>query len=80
MVLEYNDEQDENMELAKDASIFGLAVELLYVDEDAQVRLKRLDPREVIVIYDDTLNNDILYGIRYFICEDWVTDERYYQV
>jgi hypothetical protein len=33
------------MELAKDASIFGFAIELLYVDEDAQVRLKRLDPR-----------------------------------
>ena len=80
MVLEYNDEQDENMELAKDASIFGLAVELLYIDEDAQVRLKRLDPREVIIVYDDTLNNDILYGIRYFLCDDWVKDERYYQI
>ena len=80
MVLEYNDEQDENMELAKDASIFGLAVELLYIDEDAQVRLKRLDPREVIIVYDDTLNNDILYGIRYFLCDDWVKNERYYQI
>ena len=80
MVLEYNDEQDENMELAKDASIFGLAVELLYIDEDAQVRLKRLDPREVIIVYDDTLNNDILYGIRYFLCEDWVEDKRYCQI
>ena len=80
MVLEYNDEQDENMELAKDASIFGLAIELLYIDEDAQVRLKRLDPREVIIVYDDTLNNDILYGIRYFLCDDWVKDERYCQI
>lgn len=80
MVLEYNDEQDQNMELAKDASIFGSAIELLYIDEDAQVRLKRLDPREIIVVYDDTLNNDILYGIRYFICEDWVADKTYLQV
>jgi hypothetical protein len=30
MIFEYNDEADENMELAKDASIFGVAYEELY--------------------------------------------------
>jgi hypothetical protein len=45
MILEYTDEQDENIEVAKDMSIFGLSVELMYLDEDAQIRLKRIDPR-----------------------------------
>mgnify|MGYP006935960801 FL=1 len=45
MVLEYTDEQDENIEVSKDMSIFGVSIELLYLDEDAQIRLKRLDPR-----------------------------------
>lgn len=80
MVLEYNDEQDENTELAKDMSIFGSSVELLYIDEDGMIRLKRIDPREIIVVYDDTLNEDILYGIRYYPCEDIVTDEKYYMI
>ena len=77
MILTYNDEQDENMELAKDMSIFGLSVELLYLDEDAMIRLKRIDPREVVVIYDDTLNEDILYGFRFYLYEDIIENKTY---
>jgi SPP1 family phage portal protein len=45
-LLEYNDEADENAELAKDASIFGVAYEYLYMSEiDKQLRFKRLDPK-----------------------------------
>ena len=46
MILEYSDEQDENVELAKQASVFGLGVELLYIDIDGMVRIKYIDPRE----------------------------------
>lgn len=74
MVLEYNDAADEDTELAKDMSIFGLGIELQYVDEDGNVRFKRLDPREVVVIYDDTLDEDILYAIRYYPSVDILTD------
>lgn len=80
MILEYTDEQDENIEVAKDMSIFGLSVELMYLDEDAQIRLKRIDPRQIVLVYDDTLNNDILYGIRYFECEDIESEEYYYRI
>ena len=51
-LLEYNDEADENSELAKDASIYGVAYELLYMsNEDNMLRFKRLDPKEVIPVY-----------------------------
>ena len=80
MILEYTDEQDENIEVAKDMSIFGLSVELMYLDEDAQIRLKRIDPRQIVLVYDDTLNNDILYGIRYFECEDIESEDHYYRI
>jgi len=80
MVLEYNDSQDEDMELAKDMSIFGEAVELLYIDEEGSTRIKRLDPREVILVYDDTLNEDILYAIRYYECEDILKEQKYYMI
>lgn len=75
MVLEYNDAADEDTELAKDMSIFGLGVELQYVDEDGNVRFKRLDPREVVLVYDDTLEEDLLYAVRYFPSEDILTDK-----
>lgn len=80
MVLEYNDSQDEDTEIAKDMSIFGTAIELLYIDEDGSIRMKRLDPRECVLIYDDTLEEDILYAIRFYQCEDILTDKRYYMI
>ena len=61
-------------------SIFGLSVELMYLDEDAQIRLKRIDPRQIVLVYDDTLNNDILYGIRYFECEEIESEDHYYRI
>lgn len=80
MILEYNDAQDEDMELAKDMSIFGLAIELLYIDKDGATRIKRLDPRETILVYDDTLEDELLYAIRYYKCTDILTDKNYYMV
>lgn len=80
MVLEYNDAADEDMELAKDMSIFGMATELLYIDEDGATRIKRVDPREMVLVYDDTLDEELLYGIRYYQCEDMLTDTKYYMI
>ena len=65
MILEYNDEADENTELAKEASIYGVAYELLYF-ADQEVRFKHLDPRECIPIYDTSLENNLIAFIRYY--------------
>lgn len=80
MILTYNDSQDEDTELAKDMSIFGCGIELLYNDEQGNVRFKRLDPREVVLVYDDTLEEELLYTIRYYQCEDIATEQRYYMI
>ena len=74
-VLEYNDAADEDTELAKDMSIFGLGIELQYVDSDGMIRFRRIDPREVVLVYDDTLEEDLLYGIRYYPTLDILTDK-----
>lgn len=62
----YNDEAATNAELAKDASIFGVAYELLYTDENADIRFKKIDAIKAIPIYDNTLEEDLLYFIRYY--------------
>lgn len=80
MILEYNDAADEDMELAKDMSIFGLAIEIQYIDADGSNRIKRIDPREMVLVYDDTLDEELLYGIRYYKCEDILTDSTYWMV
>ena len=77
LIFEYNDEADENVELARACSIYGKAFELLYVDEDGAVRFKRLDTKECIPIFDDTIENDLLYVIRYYPDKDWVENKNF---
>ena len=80
MVFEYNDEADENAELAKNASIYGVAYERLYVDAEGAVRFKSLDPTNCIPVYDDTIENNLLYFIRYYQDYDIAADKDYYVV
>ena len=81
MIFEYNDEADENTELAKDASIFGVAYEELYFsEEDKNVRFKRLDPKEVIPVYDKTIEQNLLLVIRYYEDFNYVEQKKSYIV
>lgn len=50
-------------ELARDASIFGKGVELIYADEQARARTAALDPRSAFVVYDDTVACKPLFGV-----------------
>ena len=65
-IFKYNDEADNNTTLAKYSSIAGYAVELLYIDEDSNARFKALPADEVAIVYDNTLEENILYAIRYY--------------
>lgn len=49
-IFDYNDEQDHNMELAKQCSICGSCFEMLYLDEDAQIRFVRIPEKDGIMI------------------------------
>lgn len=78
MIFEYNDEADENAELAKNASIYGVAYEMLYLsEEDKMIRFKALDPKQIIPIFDKTIENNLLAVIRYYEDYDVVDDKTY---
>lgn len=78
MIMEYNDEADENMELAKNASIFGVAYEMLYFsEEDKMIRFKPLSPKEVIPIFDKSVESNLLAVIRYYDDYNVVEDKTY---
>lgn len=62
----YNDEQQENIRLAKDASKFGVAYELMYIDEDGNVRFKSIDPICGVPIYSNDLEEELIYFLRYY--------------
>lgn len=65
-VYDYNDEQTENMELAKIASVNGVAYELLYTDEFGQPHFKAIDPDEMFCVYDSTVEEKIVCAIRVY--------------
>lgn len=65
------------MELAKAASIYGVAYELLYVDEDAKVRFTTLDTKTCIPLYDDTVGEELLGFVRFYQNIDLITNNTY---
>lgn len=77
MIFTYNDEQDENAELATAQSIYGVGYEMLYIDEEGSVRFRNVNPKEVIMVYDNTVENELLYAVRYYKELDLLKDEEY---
>ena len=73
-VLNYNDVASEDTEYLRQALIFGKAYEINYIDEDVKQRFKVLDARECVPIYSNTLNNDLLYVVRFYR-EDLMEDQ-----
>ena len=80
-ILEYNDEQAQNVSLAKDASKFGVSYELLWLDRNADVRFNKIDAIHAFPIYENSLENNLLYFVRYYnddlLNEDSYTVELY---
>ncbi len=65
-LLEDNFEEDVNFELAKSQSIFGYGVELIYQNKSGDTRFKKLDPREVILVFSPQIEEFLLCAIRYY--------------
>ena len=73
-----NFDADENFELAKKASIYGYAVEIIYQNEMGQSRYKRIDPREMILIFGAKLEDYLLAAIRFYTVKDLDGNEMEY--
>ncbi len=58
-IFDYNDEQDHNMELAKQCSICGSCFEMLYIDEDCKIRFAKVKPGDLIMIYETGVSNPL---------------------
>ena len=62
----YNEQDDNNAELAKMCDIYGHGFELIYTDEFGEVGITTVTPFECFVIYDDSLLHRPLFGVRYY--------------
>ena len=60
-VFDVNDEQDENTELAKMAGIKGRGYEIVYLDEEGQIKFNEVEPENIVMIYDNRIKPEPLY-------------------
>lgn len=63
-VFDYNDEQAENAELAKSASVCGRSFELLYADADGNARFTCVSPTEMFQVLDTSVEKNMVCAIR----------------
>lgn len=60
-----NEMADHEYELLKKACIYGHSWEYFYQDENARTKVTLCTPKELFVVYDDTMNSRALFAVRY---------------
>lgn len=65
-----NDIAEHDFEMAKKVCKYGHAFEYMYQDEDAKTRVKDCTPKEVFVVYENTLRGAAYFAVRYGIMDD----------
>lgn len=61
---QYNDQDDNNAELAKICSIYGHGFEMYYTDEASELCITYLSPMEAFMIYDDSIVERPMFFVR----------------
>ena len=74
-IYNYNNEKNQNSLLAKDASIFGVGYELLYLDNEANIKMVTLPAEEIIMIYSTDLEKKPLGAIRHYKVKNYLHPE-----
>ena len=70
-ILRYNDYQSEDADFLLDALIYGVAAELMYIDNSGHTRFKLINPTQCFSVYDDSLTGDLLYFVRMYKASEW---------
>ena len=65
-IFNYNDESEHNITIGENMNIFGYAAEILYIDNEKQIRFKSIDPRETIFTFAKDIEGEMETAIRYF--------------
>ena len=62
-ILDANDEQDENTEIAKMMGINGRGYEIVYVNENKEICFNEIKPQNMIFVYDNKIKPEPLFAI-----------------
>lgn len=76
--INYNDSNSEDIEWCSNALVYGVGYELYWLDKFAQVRYSQVDPRQAFAIYDNTLDNELLYFVRWYEADSFDDSDLHY--
>lgn len=76
-ILRYNDYQAQDANLLLDALIYGVAAELMFMDNQGQTRFRLINPTQCFGVYDDSLTGDLMYFVRMYKLSDWDESDTY---
>lgn len=76
-ILRYNDYQSEDADFLLTALTYGVACELMYIDNEGKVRFRLINPTQCFGVYDDSLTGDLIYFIRMYKVSDWNDSDLY---
>lgn len=76
-ILRYNDYAAEDADFLLNALIYGVAAELMYIDETGHTRFRLINPTTCFGVCDDSLTGDLLYFVRMYKVNDWDESDTY---
>ena len=76
-ILRYNDYQAEDSDFLLDALVYGVANELMYIDNESQTRFRLISPLMSFGVFDDSLTQDLLYFVRMYEANTWDNSDTY---
>jgi SPP1 family phage portal protein len=76
-ILRYNDYQTEDSNFLLDALIYGVAAELMFMDNAGKTRFRLINPTSCFGVCDDSLTGDLIYFVRMYKVNDWDDSDTY---
>lgn len=65
-IINYNDSDAEDIRWLTNALIYGVGYELQWLDEESQIRYSQVNPLNAFAIFDNTLDCELLYFVRWY--------------
>ena len=76
-ILRYNDYQAEDANFLLDALVYGVAAELMYIDNAGKTRFRLINPTQCFGVYDDSLTGDLTHFVRMYKASEWDDSDTY---
>lgn len=77
-VINYNDDNSENISWCTNALTYSVGYELQWLDKSAQVRYSQVSPLSAFPVYDNTLDCELLYFVRWYKADNFDESDLHY--